>query len=60
MSKSKIIISLLDDITEHCVDMRETVEKVANEDRIDEDIKKRLLFQIFYLKFAIQNIEYYL
>lgn len=58
MSKSKIIISLLNDITEHCVDMRETVEEVK--DRIDEDIKNRLLFKIFYLKFAIQNIEYYL
>lgn len=60
MSESEIIINLLNDITEHCVDMRETVEEVRNEDRIGEDIKKRLLFKTFYLKLAIQNIEYYL
>lgn len=60
MNKSDIIISLLNDITEHCIDMRETVEEVTNEDRIDEDIKERLQFKIFYLKLAIQSIEYYL
>lgn len=60
MSESEIIINLLNDITEHCVDMRETIEEVKNEDRINEDIKKRLLFKTFYLKLAIQNIEYYL
>lgn len=60
MNKSQTIISLLNDITEHCADMRETIEEVENEDRIGEDIKARLLFKTFYLKLAIQNIEYYL
>lgn len=60
MNKSEIICSLLNDITEHCIDMKDTIKENVNMNEIDEDIKNRLSFKILYLRLAIQSIEYYL
>lgn len=56
MDKQEIISNLLSSIMKHCIDMKYTLD----ENELDESVKSRLAFEIFYVKFAIQNIEYYL
>lgn len=56
MDKQEIINDLLSNIMQHCIDMKYTLD----EHKFDESVKSRLAFEIFYIKFAIQNIEYYL
>ena len=60
MNKQAILFNLIDSIGQHLGDMKETIEEVTSAENIDKGIKERLLFKLFYLKLAVNNIEYYL
>lgn len=60
MDKMETIINSLDTIVEHCTDIKAVFKDGENIEKLDSDIKSRLVFEMFYIKFAIQNIEYYL
>ncbi len=60
MDKMETIINSLDTIMEHCTDIKAILKDGADVKEVDSSIKSRLVFEMFYIKFAIQNIEYYL
>lgn len=60
MDKMETIINSLDTIVEHCTDIKAVLKDEADIKEFNGSMKSRLVFEMFYIKFAIQNIEYYL
>ncbi len=60
MKKQKVILTLIDGIGEHLIDMKDTINEVVNAEDIEKGIKERLLFKLLYINLAIKNIQYYL
>lgn len=60
MDKMETIINSLDTIVENCTDIKAVLKDGADIKEFNGSMKSRLVFEMFYIKFAIQNIEYYL